>query len=417
MSAGTPDDGLKDSSGRADGFRRERAQVWARHATTGRWLYLPPGQADAKGPDGRTWKAMARAGMLLCPHPGCGPFATTRNDAQRRHHFVHGPGGNPHRDATGEETTWHLEAKATMATFAAVQPEFRDWAVHVDDLPIVVPEGWRRPDLLLEAPDGRRIAIEVQYSALTGTDWQVRHSFYARQSILDVWLWSPLGPNGAAPRPGRRTTRDLAGGEILWQHSARLNGAQRAQLAAGIVPLWLDPTTRTVATATTRRHPGAPTPLFVFSEPGRWTLPPNPDFSACWLAVDPLDDCTVDWTRRELSTPTRRWQQRQQEHYAAHLAADAEQRADEMRAAARAREQRQARSLPAAGARESARGLPQPVPAPAALRAGRPRRPPIEAEPPTAARDDTLLPPPPALFPDFTAPRPRGLLRRLLGMR
>ncbi|GAB2717469.1 competence protein CoiA family protein [Kitasatospora kifunensis] len=301
--------------GEGGGFRYETgAQVWAREKSTRAWVYLPPGTADTVRPDGLTWKAYAKAGNLLCGYPGCAvPFASAHGGVQKRHHFVHPKGGVSHAE-TGGELIWHLTAKETVRAWAAGAEQFQGWAIHVDDVPIVMPEGWRRPDVLLISPDEqRRIAFEVQYSELTGSQWLARHRHYERAGVVDIWLFAPIpGPLWRRPRNVPRHNDALFRG--TWEISTQLSPVHATMLEEGRVPLWLDPSALAVGTATAQyRRTWFPTrdteQLWARRKSGTPSvLVPEPDFAACWVSSDALATCTVDMRTGELETPTRRLQ-------------------------------------------------------------------------------------------------------------
>lgn len=48
----------------------------------------------------------------------------------------------------------------------------------------ISPLGERRADVLLTAPDGRRVAFEVQYSPISAEHWHERHDSYRAQDML-----------------------------------------------------------------------------------------------------------------------------------------------------------------------------------------------------------------------------------------
>ncbi|MFB7836220.1 competence protein CoiA family protein [Streptomyces sp. NPDC056056] len=243
----------------------------------------------------------------------------------RRHHFAHRSGAD-HASGTGPETLWHLSAKELLARWAAEEPTLRGWRVHIDDTPITMPEGWRRPDVLAVSPDGAaRVAFEVQYSELTGEQWRVRHGFYARAGVVDIWLFAHHGPQWrtrAATGPARRA--ELAHQDPRWDAAVGLSGLHQALLQDGVTPLWLDPTARTVGTATARFAPAAPPrrrPSRLVRDPALYVLPPQQDFRACYVEADPLEECRIDLAAGELLTPARARQRLEHEKLLADQAA------------------------------------------------------------------------------------------------
>ncbi|MEU9420180.1 hypothetical protein [Streptomyces sp. NPDC048272] len=308
-------------------FEQEKRQVWARDRHTGDLLYLPDGQADGEVRPGVTWRSYTAGGMLLCPMRGCGPFGRVVASPSRRHHFAHRSGAD-HASGTGLETLWHLSAKELLARWAAADPALHGWQLHIDDTPITMPDGWRRPDVLAISPDGaEQVAFEVQYSELTGEQWRARHHFYARAGVVDIWLFAHHGPQWrtrVASGPARRA--ELAHRDSGWTAAVGLSGLHQAMLQDGVVPLWLDPTTQSAGTATALFAPAAPprsrTSRLV-RDPALYVLPPEQDFRACFVAADPLEKCRVDLAARELLTPAKA---RQHEEYTRLLADQEEAR-------------------------------------------------------------------------------------------
>ncbi|MFJ5635271.1 competence protein CoiA family protein [Streptomyces goshikiensis] len=300
-----------DRDGQADplrAFQQEDRQVWARDRDTKALVYLPDGQANGEIMPGATWRAYLAGGMLLCPMPGCGPFARVVASPSRRHHFAH-PAGADHASGTGPQTLWHLSAKEIVARWAAAEPSLDGWELHIDDAPITMPEGLRRPDVLAISPDGKRVAFEVQYSEITGTEWQERHDFYARAGVVDIWLFAHYGPQwNTRPVSGPARREELDHRDPAWTIAVGLNSLHQWMLRNGVVPLWLDPTTRTVGTATALFAPAAP-PRGQHSrlvrDPTLYILPPERDFRACYVEAHPLQDCRVDLGAGELLTPAR----------------------------------------------------------------------------------------------------------------
>jgi hypothetical protein len=119
--------------------------------------------------------------------------------------------------------------------------------------PVTRQDRWRRPDALAVTPDGTaKVAFEVQYSALTGTDWKARHDFYADAGVVDIWLFRPPRlPVDASRRrtsPGPRRERSRLGATV------QLNGLHQKMLEHGVIPLWFNPTAHRMGTATAAFH-------------------------------------------------------------------------------------------------------------------------------------------------------------------
>ncbi|WP_331731927.1 hypothetical protein OG613_49185 (plasmid) [Streptomyces sp. NBC_00015] len=297
-------------------FTQERAQVLALDGKSGQLRYLPDKQGNDEMEPGVTWRAHVADGMLLCPMPGCGPFSRVVAAGDRRHHFAHPTGaGNHHENAP--ETLWHLSAKEVLRRWAQSHPRLREWTLHIDDTPITRQDRWRRPDVLAIAPDDTtQVAFEVQYSALTGTDWKTRHDFYAAAGVVDIWLFAHHGTHQwTQADPGQR--RDLAWSENDWVATIKLNGLHQKMLKHGVIPLWLDPTTQRVGTATARFDPGVGWPGEHLGKTTGYSLPPLDTFPACYVAADALEQCDVDLDARELLTPARRAQRKERERFLA----------------------------------------------------------------------------------------------------
>lgn len=258
------------------------SQVWAIKKDTGLRVYMPDGARNEPASllGDATWAELANAGELLCPF--CRKsFGCAVGPDNRRHHFRHRPGDSNHPDRSSQMTLWHWTAEQVVAEWA--RDEFPSAAVRVDDTQLSIPSGtYRKPDVLID--DGkRRLAVECQYSSLEGYGehgWRRRRDDYAAIDVLDIWLLINSGPQVKVSR-GR-------GGRI------RLLGLHKAMLHAGVVPMWLDPFTGTVATA---------------QHPDRANLPPNAWSKDCLWGEDMFATCSVDLLRRELITPTRELQQ------------------------------------------------------------------------------------------------------------
>ncbi|MER5888056.1 hypothetical protein ABT160_29915 [Streptomyces sp. NPDC001941] len=301
---------------RARAFTQDTAQVLALDKTTGTLRYLPAGEGNGETEAGVTWRSLIARGMLLCPMPGCGaPFGRVVAGGARRHHFAHRPGTADHDHGTGPETLWHLNAKDVLHRWAATCPQLAGWTLHLDDTRVLCQDDWRRPDVLAVSPDGARVAFEAQYSELTGTAWKARHDFYARAKVADIWLLAHHGPQWRPATPRQLRREELALHESAWVAAIQLSGLHQTMLRHGVTPLWLDPSTQMIGTATTRirsRHTRAR-----LEEDAAYTLPPGRAFPACHLAADPLEQCVVDLAAGQLLTPAGRVHHRDRERFEA----------------------------------------------------------------------------------------------------
>ncbi|MFD7861606.1 hypothetical protein [Streptomyces sp. NPDC059783] len=325
---------------RPQAFMQDTAQVLAVDKRAKQLRYLPAGDGNGEMEPGVTWRGYVAQGMLLCPEPDCGlPFGRVVAGGARRHHFAHRPGEGEHDDGTGPETLWHLSAKDVLCRWAAAHPDLAGWTLHLDDAPITLPDVWRRPDVLAVSPDGVKVAFEVQYSPLTGTDWKARHDFYATAGVVDIWLFAHHGPQWRPATPRQRRRAELVRRDPDWAATVQLSGMHQTMLRHGVVPLWLDPTTQTIGTATTRAHSANTSPSEHRGEDAAYTLPPYRAFPACHVAADPLEQCDVDLASGELLTPARRVHREERDR----LQADA-RAAQERAARARLRAQQQERA-------------------------------------------------------------------------
>jgi hypothetical protein len=196
----------------ADFQRGETRMIFARRRDGTPGLhFLADGAAEAE----RKWTWAE----LLCPVEDCPtPAFTTVNEGDRkRDHYRHKVGNYRH----SPESLFHLEGKAQIARWAAAQ--------HPDAVVVIEQasnkERERIADVMVTLASGERIAIEIQYAAITPRAWQERHDSYAGQGITDVWLFGHTGAQLNEGRPGH----------IL------LNPAHEAVAAAGLPVLWFNP--------------------------------------------------------------------------------------------------------------------------------------------------------------------------------
>lgn len=196
----------------------EEAFVWGLHRDNGRPWYLEPSRANLD-------RALVNE-TITCPVLSCRARLTTVSRARTggRDGLRHYADGGNHPGETLDHAT----------ACAAVEAWLRDAHPQATiTREAVSPDGSRRADVLATNDAGQSIAFEIQYSALTADQWKQRHDAYARQGIVDVWLWGHRGHNFHP-----------AGFEQV-----ELTAAQRAVVDAGMPVLFINPETRTVAIA------------------------------------------------------------------------------------------------------------------------------------------------------------------------
>lgn len=225
----------------------------------------------ARDPEVRAW---TRAN-LECLFPGCvSPELTVVNRSefsQRRDGFKHLSGARKH----GAETLFHLQGKALI----------HDWVTRRFPGVLVAVESAsglseRVADVLLTWPDGRRVAIEIQYAPLTPSAWLRRHESYLGQGVTPVWL---LGHTGVhmrpAPPPSRRSP-ERGEQQVRWTALHRAMTENEAQV------LWLSPVQGAV---------GIPWTMTRDASRARWyPAACSATTQAAYVDVSPLEDCVLD---------------------------------------------------------------------------------------------------------------------------
>jgi hypothetical protein len=293
----------------------EMRLVYARY--TGRpedpLFYLPDGKAEE-------FRQFTKD-RLECPVPDCTDRRlTTVARARKRDGFTHYRGAGRH----AHETVFHQQGKEAVARWARQRwPEATVVVEHMTR------SGERRADVMVTWPDGRQVAIEIQYSSLTVHEWRLRHLSYQGQGITDVWLFGHLPPHlrAVADEPGMIEVAQL----------------QQAMAGTGVVPLWINPVDEKIGTAWIERrvhrcrqvgcdHRGADMTVFAV---GRLNTA-----SRAFFTVDDLADCLL--TPDGIVTPTGRGlvdsetaynrAVEAEEQRVAREAAAAQRRAEELRA-------------------------------------------------------------------------------------
>ena len=166
-----------------------------------------------------------------CPSPEL----TTVHRSRGRDHFRHvtrGAGGH------AAESEFHVQGKAVIAD--QLRRKYPHAKVEVERG--IDTQRSRIADILVTSPNGKhRVAIEIQYAALSVSDWRERHESYASQGIVDVWMWGHFGSQ-LKVRPGSHRW-----GSIL------LNLTQQAVVDRELPMLWINPILRKVGTVSASR--------------------------------------------------------------------------------------------------------------------------------------------------------------------
>jgi hypothetical protein len=171
-----------------------------------------------------------------------------RAGARKLAHFAHLPGADCplERDPdTAPESETHLALKLALHDRLARIPGA---AVELEE---ALPGAGRRADLLFTLGE-RRLAVEVQCTAISGAAWGERHRAYAAAGIRDVWILAGPPPDAAVipasarhglPASYRLPLRDLAAtilaaeGELLYGWTGPRDGDDLfAALGAGLPP-------------------------------------------------------------------------------------------------------------------------------------------------------------------------------------
>lgn len=121
--------------------------------------------------------------VLLCPDPECRAPMVAREGSRRRH-FAHKAQGRQQRCSFEGESSLHLALKWHITQAARTA----GLVARMESFPAPTDAGGWRADVLVTAPDARRVAFEVQKSTQTDTVTRERTSRYAADGIAVVWL-------------------------------------------------------------------------------------------------------------------------------------------------------------------------------------------------------------------------------------
>lgn len=220
--------------------------------------------------------------QLECLLPGC---------SDRRLHLVNRHGGRRqqrdgfrHTSGTGGhsvESLFHAQGKLRVQQWLRdSRPDLRV------ELEATTDDRSRRADVLVTWPDGRVVAIEIQYSPLPINGWLLRHRSYRRQGITDVWLFGSKAVD--LDHHGYRDGRPRIG----------LSPLLRTCVDENVPIYWIDPVEGAVVTPFIE--------LRLKTGSGAWRAPVPSGIASGFFAVDPLDqECTID-PDQGITTPTLR---------------------------------------------------------------------------------------------------------------
>lgn len=203
----------------------ETRLIYARPRIGGDLWLLPD---DSAKENRKFTKADLRCPVDSCEQPDLTTVARKLGSRDGFRHFGRGGGHSP-------ESLFHLQGKARILTWVAERHPRS--TVRAEESSNAARE--RIADVMVTAVSGQRIAIEIQYAALTPDAWQERHDSYAAQGIIDVWLF---GHYGNQLRAAHATY-----GEGM----VKLNPTHERVVAADMPLLWFNPITADIGTAVT----------------------------------------------------------------------------------------------------------------------------------------------------------------------
>ena len=284
----------------------ERCLVWARRRSDHSLYRLPDGQAAAV----RTWAKK----HLECFLPDCPDrrLTTVARHPRRRDGFRHHAGAGGH----SREGEAHQQAKAALVAWVHATLAGAGVRVAAEQASA---DRSRIADVMVTWPDGRQVAIEVQYAPLSVQRWRERHDSYQAQGITAVWLLGHTGAHLRAPRtPSVHLHSHLP--SHLRNHLGDGNGAEAplvalgdlhaAMTGAGVPLLWINPvlTDGAIATVAVPRRPHRTRSGSYGDAHGDnyardtvFDVTPGAHDQQGVLQVDPLAACTL--TPQGLTTP------------------------------------------------------------------------------------------------------------------
>lgn len=182
-------------------------------------ILLPPSGADMPlpgDPSGRSARLRAKAGELICPVNGCGPYQTTVRNRKGRDHFRHRPATAP-RQGHEPESLEHRAAKHAIAEWIHHQLNDLIERFEIDEYPITCADGTvLEPDVYVALRSGVQIAVEYQHSPGDVTTLERKQKAYEDSGIQVWWLFGPT----------RRTCPVIRKHPTKSEHQVQLTPAQ-----------------------------------------------------------------------------------------------------------------------------------------------------------------------------------------------
>jgi len=203
----------------------ERALVFARHRDD---PSAPLFHIDYDGAT-KVVKALTRE-HLECFMPDCADRRLKAvHRSTKRDGFSHMPGSGGH----APESLFHHQSKALIASWVK-----QDWPDVRVDVELATETRDRIADVMLTWVDGARVAVEIQYSAITVDAWMERHLSYRAQGIVDVWFFGHTGKHMRTSNVGQ----------------VSLAPVHEAVVTAGLPLLWINPITAQIGTVCSDRR-------------------------------------------------------------------------------------------------------------------------------------------------------------------
>lgn len=201
--------------------RDETGQRWAWDRAAERLVRIDRGEADEL-------RVRCRAGELVCPLESCAtPALTTVRGHRRAKSFV--DDGFRHRDRPSiphrPESISHVQGKLLVAEW------LRQAGAIVVDVERRDTQAGRTPDVSAVLTDGRRMAIEVQYSGLTAKTWRDRDEALRAAKFSTTWLFG-VPTSSTVEQPSHRGLQQVhrevlgSGARVWWLD------VERAEVAA-----------------------------------------------------------------------------------------------------------------------------------------------------------------------------------------